>query len=370
MERETYPQVQVSGSPFECGFQHGAQAGDRIHVFLERLIDDLRQSAASHRGGPRGRQPQQPITRELILEQTMRFLAPFESYASPLVEEIRGVAAGARISLAEALLCNVRGEVAHYLVGTSGLESTEGCTAFAVGRGVTATGDVLAGQNSDQATWVREASIVLTIKPDHGPALLMFTHAGEIGYHGLNEAGICQFANAVPSTGWRSGLPHYPMKRILLEQATVEECLAVIRRTPVASPGNYVMADRLGRTIDVEVTPAGDETIEPTDDFVVHANHYLHPRLAPFNQTEERLDFSTCRSQRLTEVIRTNYGQVTVETMKAALSDHASTPATICGHDPGYLTTVASLIAEPDEGRMCVSYGNPCAAGYTVYSLP
>jgi isopenicillin-N N-acyltransferase-like protein len=350
----TYRHVRVSGAPFERGRQHGDQAGDLIRRFVDQLVDGLRaRRGAAGRGG---------VTREAILARTLGFLPVYERFAPHLVEEIRGVAAGAGVAFAEALLCNVRGEVGAYVDG--------GCTAFALGRRVTATGDVLAGQNSDQGPAARDVSIVLSVEPDRGPAITMFTHAGGVGYHGFNSAGVAVFANSLPATTRQPGMPHYLMKRVLLEQTNVEACLAVLRRARVASAGNYVLADRSGRTLDVELTPQRAAIVEPRDDCVVHANHYEHPDLERFNAGEPGVERSTCRSARLGAIVADAYGRVTVEVLKAALSDHAGEPATICGHDPGYLTTVASLIAEPDHGRFHVSYGNPCQSGYTVYLMP
>jgi isopenicillin-N N-acyltransferase-like protein len=348
MDMPTYRHVRVSGSPFELGRGHGDQAGDLIQRFVDQLVDRQR----ARRG----------VTRQAVLERTLGFLPAYEQFAPHLVEEIRGVAAGARVTFAEALLCNVRGEV------DAGRD--EGCTAFALGRRVTAGGDVLAGQNSDQDPAARDVSIVLSIAPEDGPAITMFTHAGEVGYHGFNSAGVAVFANSLPATPRQPGMPHYLMKRVLLEQSSVEACLTVLRRARVASPGNYVLADRSGRALDVELTPQRAAVVEPRDDYVVHANHYEHPDLERFNAGEPRLDRSTCRSARLREIVGHAYGRVTVDTLKAALSDHASGPATICGHAPDYLTTVASLIAEPDHGRFHVSHGNPCQGGYAVYLMP
>ena len=211
---------------------------------------------------------------------------------------------------------------------------------------------------------------MLSLAPDRGPAITMFTHAGEIGYHGFNSEGVAVFANSLPPTPGRPGMPHYLMKRVMLEQTGVDACLAVLRQARVASPGNYVLADRSGRTLDVELTPGRAALVEGRGDYVVHANHYEHPDLERFNAGEPRLERSTCRSARLGAIVAEAYGRVTVDTLKAALSDHADGPATICGHDPDYLTTVASLIAEPDHGRFHVSYGNPCQDGYAVYLMP
>jgi isopenicillin-N N-acyltransferase-like protein len=348
-----FPQVTVRGGPFERGRQHGAQAGDLIAAHLAYLIDALCSGQRSRPAAP---------TRGRLLERALAFLPLYEAYAPDLVEEIRGVAAGARISFAEALLLNVRGEALGVV--------DEGCTAFAVGRGLTAGGAVLAGQTSDQAAWNREVMIVLAVEPDTGPAALMCAHAGLIGYHGCNAAGVGQFANAVPSTGWRMGLPQYLMKRRLLAQPDVAGCLAVLRETTIASAGNYVLADRTGSLLDVEITSIGLATLEPADDLIVHTNHYQHPDLAPSNAGTPHLAGSMCRATRLTEIIRAAGGAVTVETMMAALGDHASEPEQICSRGGPHGMTVAAMIAELAHGRLHVARGGPAPLEFQTYIVP
>jgi isopenicillin-N N-acyltransferase like protein len=349
----SFPHVIVAGSPFERGRQHGQQAGELIARHLRLLIEALgpAQPAAA---GP-------ALRRDELLARAQRFLPAYEAFAPDLVEEIRGVAAGAHISFAEALLLNVRGEV-------RGL-AEEGCTAFAVGRSLAADDGVLAGQNSDQAAWNEEVMIVLTVRPDDGPAALMCTHAGLIGYHGCNAAGVGQFANAVPATGQRAGMPHYLLKRRLLAQTNVADCLAVLRAATVASPANYVLADRGGDLRDVELTTVGLETLDAEDDLIVHTNHYAHPRWQSYNTAIARLPGSACRAARLAELVQAQSGRVTVETMKQALADQASEPEQICSRAGPYGKTVASLVAELDQGRLHVARGGAATSAYVAYTV-
>ncbi len=354
MSAAAFPHVLVAGGPFERGRQHGAQAGDLIAYHLRRLTAALGQPQPGAAG---------PLSREHLLARALRFLPAYERFAPDLVEEIRGVAAGARISFAEALLLNVRGEV----LGVA----DEGCTAFAVGCSLTADGGVLAGQNSDQAAWNLEVMVVLSVRPDHGPPALLCTHAGLIGYHGCNAAGVGQFANAVPASGRRGrGMPHYLMKRRLLAQASVDDCLAVMRQVMVASPGNYVLADRGGRLLDVELTTEAVETLAPQGDMIVHANHYEHPRLHAYNAAMKRLSGSAGRAARLAALIGRQAGRVTVASMQAALADQASQPEAICSDDGSHGMTVASLVAEVDHGRLHVARGGAARGRFAVYSAP
>lgn len=353
MDNGFFPQVVATGGPHERGRQHGDQAGDLIARHLDYVIDAL------CTGRPDGGQPP---TRDHLLARALEFLPLYKGYAPDLVQEIRGVAAGARIAFAEALLLNVRGEVLGLLDGS--------CTAFAVGRSLTAGGGVLAGQTSDQAAWNREVMVVLTVIPDDGPPAMMCGHAGLIGYHGCNAAGVGQFANAVPATGWRKALPQYLMKRRLLQQPDVAGCLAVLRATPIASAGNYVLADRAENLLNVEATGIGLETLPASADLIVHANHYAHPRLAPYNSQTPHLAGSECRAARLTELVRAAAGRVTVETMATALADRASAPEQICSLDGPHGMTVAAMVADLAHGQLHVARGGPAPLTFRAYTFP
>jgi hypothetical protein len=172
-------------------------------------------------------------------------------------------------------------------------------------------------------------------------------------------------------------MPHYLMKRVLLEQGGVDHCLAVLRSARVCSPANYVLADRSGRLVDAEVALDQVELLEPVDDAIVHTNHYEHPALAHLNETTGLANWdgdapiarSACRADRMAAIAREQRGRIDVDAVKRALADHAG-GTTICAHDVGYMVTAAGLIAELAHGRFHVSYGNPCAGNWTTYQLP
>lgn len=346
------PLIAVAGAPFERGRQHGDQVGELIRRHVELLVAALCEQAGSAlRGGKAG-----------LLARALAFLPLYEGYAPDLVEEIRGIAAGARVDFAEALLLNVRAEALGLPEG--------GCTAFAIGRDLTADGAILAGQNMDQRPWNREVLTVLAVRPERGPAMLICAHAGLVGYHGCNGAGVAQFANDVPPVGWRMALPQYLLKRRLLEQSDVEGCLATLRRTPIASAGNYVLADRGGRLLAVELNCAALATVEPRDGAIIHANHYEAPALRRHNEGFAHLAGSLARAARLGALVRAQAGRITVATMREALADRQGEPEQIDSLAGPYGMTVASLIAEPDHGRLHVALGGPGPPAWSTYCVP
>ena len=148
------------------------------------------------------------------------------------MDEIRGLAEGAGVTFADAMAVNIRGELGQVKEG--------GCTAYAVKR----QGEILIGQNSDMTTEIPPLAYVLHLKPADKPEVLIWTFGGMLGYHGINSAGIGQFANALGG-GPRGqfGMPHYPVKRMMLECRTSAEVVDLLRKIPLASNGNYVMCD-------------------------------------------------------------------------------------------------------------------------------
>src|SRR5262249_61062837 len=98
--------------------------------------------------------------------------------------------------------------------------------------------------------------IVLHVEPDRGPAILMCTFAGLVGYPGINSEGVSFFQNALSTKDWRrDSMPHHLLKRVLLERQNASGCVAVARGVSVCSSANYFITDRSGALCDLEVTP-------------------------------------------------------------------------------------------------------------------
>jgi len=76
--RDGFPLVEVSGTSYEMGYQHGTQAA----------------------GEPR----------ELLAANALSFVPAIEALSPSFLEEVRGLADGAGISFEEAVLCQARAE--------------------------------------------------------------------------------------------------------------------------------------------------------------------------------------------------------------------------------------------------------------------
>jgi predicted choloylglycine hydrolase len=340
----TYPLFRAAGSHRELGRQHGEQAAEKIKGHLERITSADRQSRAKLRA------------------RTAAFRPLFETYCPHLLEEIRGLAEGAGISLAEALAVNIRGELSH--------AGKEGCTTYVIGRRGTSDREILAGQNSDMETWVPPLGYILHLKPNNKPEVLMWTFGGMIGYHGMNSRGLAHFANALgggPAS--RLGMPHYPVKRLMLECDSVDQVIRLLEKIPLASNGNYVLCDGHGNIADIEATTAGPQVLRDQGaGFLAHTNHYLCSRYAHEENFKQSWKDSFPRLDRMNSLVRSKFPSLQVDDIKTFLSDHKGYPTSICRHDADS-RTVASLISEPSQRRLDAAVGNPCTNRYVTYSM-
>ena len=338
---QTFPYVEVSGSAYAMGVQHGEQAADLIQRYL-LLIE---------------RQTQMP--RDVLCRNALRFAPLIEAFNPLYMEEVRGLAHGAGLSFEEAMLCQARAEAAYQYDG--------GCSSFALTGAATLDGQPLAGQNQDLQPEYSDVAIVLHVKPNDGrPRAVMFTFAGQLGYMGLNAAGVALFANALYDYTWQLGLPKYAMKRTILEQRSTADALRLLEQHRLCSANNLVLADRDGHLADVEVRPEGIALYaDAHPDGRAHTNHYATPEFAALETNT--LPDSCPRLDRLNALLRAQWGQVTVASLQTIMADHAGDPGGLCRHGASGYHTISGYIAEPARGVLHVRRGHGCLGTWTSY---
>ena len=183
----TFPHHVLRGSHREVGRQHGEALRPMIRTHLELIYT-------------------QGARRSNLAPETARRWAlafgPMIGDAAPhFRDEIEGVAEGAGIELAEALLLQVRQEVAHVArFGTLDLE----CTSFAVSGPYTRTGGTFAGQNADLAGGIEAFSAVLTFAVTGKPAVMILGRRGR----SATSASAARVSRLTPtSCARRAGAP-------------------------------------------------------------------------------------------------------------------------------------------------------------------
>ena len=339
----TFPLIEVEGSGYEMGYQHGAQAAVLVQRYL-RWIERLT-----------------GWSRDALCRNAMGFWPLMERMSPDFSEEVRGLAAGADISLEEAVLCQARAEAAQQAVGA--------CTSFALTRSATADGTTLAGQNQDLEPEYADVALLLRVNPGDGrPRALMFTFAGQLGYSGMNEHGVAHFANALYGCTWQMGLPHYPIKRLVLEQRSVEDCVALLSRYRTCSAANLVLCDGQGHIDTVGIRPEGIARYRGDHpDACLHTNHYLAPAFA--DHETGYLPDSCPRLDRIRHLVQARWGTITVDTVKEILADHENDPGGICRHGAVGMHSISGYIAEPAQRLLHVRRGHGCLGTWKAYEV-
>jgi isopenicillin-N N-acyltransferase like protein len=364
------PRVRVTGTPYERGRQYGAQARTRIHLSVQAY-----QRVFAHYAG---------WDWPAVRRAAAGFETPVAAFRPAYLAEMRGLADGAGLDLADVLAINVRTEVMYAAkarqapLATRVPQPPAECSAFAV---VPATGGpaaTLLGQNWDWLLHSAQTLIVLEARPDDGPDFVTVVEAGLLAKVGLNAAGLGLVTNALVTdadTG-SPGIPYHVLLRAILDCATVTEALQVLQAGMRSSSANYLIAHASGAALDVEAAP-GDFTRLyphfPGHGPLLHTNHFLSPCPSPVQDVSLwAMPSSAVRLQRLRAGART---AATLDDFRALLADHADYPHSICSHpDPDdhpleQGATIASVLMDLNARRVWLAAGNPCQAPYHELDL-
>src|SRR4051812_46549365 len=105
-----YPEIVVSGAPRELGRQLGEAARDLIRGFCEVALQRVNRTMR--------------VSRESAMRVAQQSITWAESYSADMVEELRGTAEGAGVTLADLMLLQVRNQLKPDEAG--------GCTSFSL----------------------------------------------------------------------------------------------------------------------------------------------------------------------------------------------------------------------------------------------
>ena len=352
-QAQSYLFFEVSGATHEIGRRHGEACREQIRQFLEFSYETIGSSKNQDRATLRAR--------------AESFVPSIRGFIPDAIAEMEGIAAGANVSFAEIVLLNVRTELT---LGDAGLR--DGCSSLGFLTSRTDNESTIIAQNQDVGDWMKDVGVVLRVAPRDKPAFIMFTWAGVIGYPGFNEHGVAFVHNQLYTEGWRVGVSHYPLKRRILECRNLAEVLDIMSVTTFSSAGNYLMVDGDNRLVDAEIAaPHGVGVIEAAGGTLAHTNNIRSPELEQFDKFRTQLPDSAPRCARADQLV-SSAERVSAHDVMQMMSDHEGFPHSICRHNDGTpesIETVASYVMEPLQGRLNVSYGNPCENGYTAYTL-
>jgi isopenicillin-N N-acyltransferase like protein len=142
----------------------------------------------------------------------------------------------------------------------------------------------------------------------------------------------------------------------------------VFRRHASCSAANTITCDGTGAIADIEVRPEGIALYRGEHpDAIVHTNHYMTEEYRQYE--DRRLPDSFPRFDRMSELVRQHWGQITVDHLKGFLADHQNAPGSICRHGLTNMHTTSGHIAEPERGLLHIRRGHGCTGVWETFEL-
>ena len=262
--------LDVGGIPAEMGHVHGSTYAAEIREYTEERIGLVMS----------GLWTGAPLTRGTVLDLAEACLEAHRRQSAGLYEEMSAMAAGAGISLAEAVVVggftDFVDTVRAYLGG--GVPAPrlveDDCTAFIV-PDHRAAGAGFLGQTWDMHASATNHVILMRTRPDDGPRALIFTTVGCVGQIGMNEHGVCVGITNLTASDGQIGVTWPTVVRHALLTETAADARDVILDADLAGGHNYLVFDAEGTGFSIEAMPSARPVTTLSSKTVVRTNHTL-----------------------------------------------------------------------------------------------
>lgn len=357
MQKKRLREIYVkSSNPFERGRQHGSQVKNEI----ESVCRGYRKSF--ERKG---------YTWEEAQKMAMEYVPYLEKEMPELMEEAKGIAAGAEVDLSIVMILNTRYELLKFKKGVDYFEHAE-CTCFAVTPDATAQKETIGGQNWDNSPFIGENLYVLHIDEENGNRIVGLSEPAQLLRNGMNSSGLSVNCSTLLSTKDVRGItiPTNFMRRRLMQCKTFLEMKELVEAFKPCVSINYVLTSASGEAIVYETTPVESFQLYPSAGILTQGNDIAaDPTIERFIPADKNHQ-QHFRGQRLRYLLQKNMGRLDGQMIQEALRDHYGAPASVCNHagDQG-LQTIASMLYYVNRGYAEIAWGNPCEVSYERYEL-
>lgn len=371
MSTSSFPLVDVQGTPYECGHQHGAAVPERVAASVA-----LYRTQLERRG----------VAAEDLDLLAQAFLPVIKAYDTRYLEEMRGIADGAGVRLAEVVLINCRtemmfghAELLRRARGEADDDLNDGCTGIVVLPEATRDGRLLHAHNWDWREECVDTGVVLRVRRDDGPDFLAFAEADALARHGFNANGVSLSGNFLTSDRdyRRQGTaPLGLLRRKMLEAENMAQAMRVLWSGTRFCSNNLMLAQAEGEAVDLETCPDEIFWVTPQRGLLVHANHWMSPaaqaKLVDLGLVTS--PDSLYRQRRVQSALDAAHGIITLDTLKTVLADSFGHPdAVLRSPKPAAFdsisATVATTLMDPAARRMWIARKPYATHEFVEYQL-
>ncbi|CAG2103098.1 unnamed protein product, partial [Medioppia subpectinata] len=362
--KKNIPHIIIRGDPYTRGLSYGQQMKKKIvknlHFYKDRyqLLDWTQ------------------------VEQFMNknYVKALKKYFPSGLQEMRGIAAGADVSLEDIIALNARYELMRWnreLIKKSN-QSMNGvptqkqvilpqlpheCTSGVCLSKATQSGDVLMGQNWDQNKRMLADDMILVLEVHPDPSenkvpLIMLTEVGQLGRSGINANGLGITGMSLFSSddlfGEDSGSGYIPMglfRRMFLEAPNFPVGLKSLIDAPRHVSINMTVASAEGEAFNIEMTPKHYFVSYPPfdTDIITHCNLFKSDAFFANGSVRDTYicGSSLIRDQQMQRELRNKWGTIDEKSFTDCFKNHLCFPDSLCAHIPEkgreYLSTNPNL---------------------------
>lgn len=356
--------LEVQGSFYDMGYQHGKAHFDEIHHFTEDRI----QLSMTEKWTGRN------LSRDAVLALADACVVVHQAYSPELMQELQGIADATGLSPGALIINNGFTDFIDtvYAVGdiTTAKQpeiAADNCTAFLAANETTADGHGMYGQTWDMHDSATPHVMLLHGKPEDHPEFLSFTINGCIGMIGMNSAGIAIGINNLMGSDGQIGVMWPFVIRKALMQDNLDDALACITDAPLAGAHNYMLMDKSGRGCNVEGMSSRHHVDWLDANTLAHTNHCVVPYTSAVERerTPESMESSQKRLNRAQELLATR--PITPEVLMEMTRDDEA----ICvrSQPPYHVESCGAAVIRPATGDFWAVWGLPAENDYEHFTI-
>ena len=234
------------------------------------------------------------------------------------------------------------------------------CSQFVAMPEITTNGHILVGRSYEYST---DDELCLCItrangKPAHiGFSILLFGR-----FDGINEYGLtvsmssCEFGQKPNGNGFWFPLV---LRSILDNCKNVNEAIYLLKKIPIRSNVNILLADKEENAVIVEIASLTDVkriSFRKNDKYLIATNHYMNEEMTEYDKHRGR--HSVLRYNIIQKFFSENKGTVSVNNIKTILEQEIP-GGVFCPYYEDYLGTLHSMVFDVSEIGVEICLGMP-----------
>ncbi|MCG8570471.1 MAG: C45 family peptidase [Spirochaetes bacterium] len=370
--------IKIKGDPYERGIQYGTECKKEIEEAIStfHLVGGFALSTGYREGFPKII----PLLKTFFTykRKTEKLHSIAKNYEKKIqdfypdsLEEMKGIAAGAKVDYNDILYLNIFPEV------------VEGCSAWIASGNATKDGKTWIGMNTDAFKPNQKAQIILYKESASNFIYMGTALAGIIApHHGINEKGLSIAYMSLLAKHLEKrvfGVPAYLIvAKLFAECANLKEALKEIDRISFSSaPSAIFFADKKeAARVEIAACQYDSKIIVNGADGCC-----MRPSLEKIKKYESTFDVNPWmtvnaipRTVRMEQLLKKHNGIIDKNIMMEIAKDHGEGDTkgkSICQHSKSPMggVTIGSFIADPNELKIWVTHNNPCAQDYKEFCI-